>query len=67
MEPHHSDDANHCIFCLSLSDDDLYQLFLQLVQALKFETYLYCPLAKFLLKRALKNRHLGHRLFWLLR
>nr|KAG5710060.1 hypothetical protein BaRGS_030136 [Batillaria attramentaria] len=55
--------------CLNdaLGDDELSQYLLQLVQALKYETYLMCPLAKFLLTRALKNQHLGHKLFWLLR
>ncbi|KAH9510277.1 Phosphatidylinositol 4,5-bisphosphate 3-kinase catalytic subunit delta isoform [Bulinus truncatus] len=55
--------------CLNneLSDDDVAQYMLQLVQALKFEIHLYCPLAKFLLSRALRNQHLGHKLFWLLR
>lgn len=55
--------------CLNdaLGDDELSQYLLQLVQALKYETYLTCPLAKFLLTRALKNQHLGHKLFWLLR
>ncbi|XP_076472546.1 phosphatidylinositol 4,5-bisphosphate 3-kinase catalytic subunit delta isoform-like [Babylonia areolata] len=51
----------------SLGDDELSQYMLQLVQALKYETYLNCPLAKFLLTRALKNQHLGHKFFWLLR
>ncbi|XP_012943910.1 phosphatidylinositol 4,5-bisphosphate 3-kinase catalytic subunit beta isoform [Aplysia californica] len=50
-----------------LSDDDLAQYLLQLVQALKFETHLCCPLAEFLLRRALKNQHMGHKLFWLLK
>lgn len=50
-----------------LGDDDVSQYMLQLVQALKFETHLVCPLAEFLLSRALKNQHLGHKLFWLLR
>uniref|UniRef100_A0A0B6ZC56 phosphatidylinositol 3-kinase n=1 Tax=Arion vulgaris TaxID=1028688 RepID=A0A0B6ZC56_9EUPU len=50
-----------------LSDDDVSQYMLQLVQALKFETHIFCPLATFLLQRALKNQHLGHKLFWLLR
>lgn len=51
----------------ALGDDELSQYLLQLVQALKYETYLNCPLVKFLLTRALKNQHLGHRFFWLLR
>lgn len=55
--------------CLNdaLGDDEICQYLLQLVQALKYETYLMCPLAKFLLRRALKNQHIGHKLFWLLR
>lgn len=55
--------------CLNeaLGDDELFQYLLQLVQALKFEMYLNCPLVKFLLTRALKNEHIGHKLFWLLR
>ena len=55
--------------CTSLHyrDDELSQYLLQLVQAFKYETYLDCPLVKFLLTRALKNQHLGHKLFWLLR
>ena len=40
---------------------------LQLVQALKFEPYLDCPLAEFLLKKALTNKSIGHYLFWNLR
>ncbi|RUS84646.1 hypothetical protein EGW08_007566, partial [Elysia chlorotica] len=57
------------VMCLDseLSDDDVSQYMLQLVQALKFETHLYSHLAEFLLQRALKNQHLGHKLFWLLR
>lgn len=55
--------------CLNdaLGDDELSQYLLQLVQAIKYETYLSCPLVKFLLTRALKNEHLGHKLFWLLK
>ncbi|XP_052715209.1 phosphatidylinositol 4,5-bisphosphate 3-kinase catalytic subunit delta isoform-like [Crassostrea angulata] len=54
--------------CLEeLSDDDLSQYMLQLVQALKYESHLMCPLSKFLLSRALENQHLGHHLYWLLR
>lgn len=37
------------------------------LQVLKYESYLDCDLAEFLLRRALKNQHFGHELFWLLR
>lgn len=54
--------------CLQeLSDDELSLYLLQLVQALKYETYLYCPLAEYLMERALRNEHIGHQLFWLLK
>lgn len=54
--------------CLEqLPDDEVTQYLLQLVQVLKFEMYLYCPLVKFLLTRALRNRRFGHKLFWLLK
>lgn len=54
--------------CLSsISDDDLLLYLLQLVQALKYESYLHNHLALFLLDRSLKNQHIGHHLFWLLR
>lgn len=54
--------------CLkTMRDDELALCMLQLVQALKHELYLDNDLAKFLLERGLRNRHNGHRLFWLLR
>lgn len=54
--------------CLrSIGDEELSLCMLQLVQALKHEAYLENELAKFLLERALQNRHNAHRLFWLLR
>ena len=40
---------------------------LQLVQVLKFEAYLDCQLGKFLLRKALKNKSIGHFFFWHLR
>ncbi|KAL1454700.1 hypothetical protein MTO96_043707, partial [Rhipicephalus appendiculatus] len=53
--------------CLHQMDDEELSLYLlQLVQALKHESYLECDLVKFLLERALKNRHIGHQMFWLL-
>lgn len=54
--------------CLeTMSDEELSLYLLQLVQALKHESYLECDLVKFLIKRALRNRHIGHQMFWLLR
>ncbi|XP_021056326.1 phosphatidylinositol 4,5-bisphosphate 3-kinase catalytic subunit delta isoform isoform X2 [Mus pahari] len=50
-----------------LTDDELFQYLLQLVQVLKYESYLDCELTKFLLGRALANRKIGHFLFWHLR
>lgn len=52
---------------LSSRDDELFQYLLQLVQVLKYESYLDCELTKFLLDRALANRKIGHFLFWHLR
>ena len=40
---------------------------MQLVQALKHESYLECDLVDFLITRALNNRKIGHFLFWQLR
>ncbi|XP_069119879.1 phosphatidylinositol 4,5-bisphosphate 3-kinase catalytic subunit beta isoform-like [Argopecten irradians] len=51
----------------TLSDEELSQYMLQLVQSLKFESYLYSELAKFLLDRCLRNQHMGHQLYWLLK
>ncbi|KAJ6656821.1 hypothetical protein lerEdw1_003152 [Lerista edwardsae] len=50
-----------------LTNDELFQYLLQLVQVLKYESYLDCELTKFLLDRALSNRKIGHFLFWHLR
>uniref|UniRef100_A0A3B4ZZX4 Phosphatidylinositol 4,5-bisphosphate 3-kinase catalytic subunit delta isoform n=1 Tax=Stegastes partitus TaxID=144197 RepID=A0A3B4ZZX4_9TELE len=56
------------IRCLKkLSDDELLQYLLQLVQVLKYESYMDCDLTTFLLERALSNRRIGHFLFWHLR
>uniref|UniRef100_A0A3B3UTY6 phosphatidylinositol-4,5-bisphosphate 3-kinase n=1 Tax=Poecilia latipinna TaxID=48699 RepID=A0A3B3UTY6_9TELE len=53
------------IRCLKkLSDDELLQYLIQLVQVLKYESYLDCDLTTFLLERALTNRRIGHFLFW---
>ncbi|KAG1679555.1 Phosphatidylinositol 4,5-bisphosphate 3-kinase catalytic subunit delta isoform [Nymphon striatum] len=59
---------NFAVKCLkNLSDEELSMYLLQLVQALKHESYLYCDLAKFLLSRALNNQVIGQNLFWHLR
>uniref|UniRef100_A0A3Q2X562 phosphatidylinositol-4,5-bisphosphate 3-kinase n=1 Tax=Haplochromis burtoni TaxID=8153 RepID=A0A3Q2X562_HAPBU len=56
------------IRCLrKLSDDELLHYLIQLVQVLKYESYLDCDLTTFLLERALSNRRIGHFLFWHLR
>ena len=54
--------------CLGkIKDEDLQLYLLQLVQAIKHESYLNCDLVQFLLKRALNNQRIGHFLFWHLR
>ncbi|GCC34161.1 hypothetical protein chiPu_0012634 [Chiloscyllium punctatum] len=56
------------INCLKkLSEEELLQYLLQLVQVLKYEPYLDSELTKFLLDRALSNKKIGHFLFWHLR
>lgn len=56
------------IECLKgLPDEELSQYLLQLVQALKYESYIYNDLVQFLLERAFDNQKIGHHLFWLLR
>uniref|UniRef100_A0ABM5EKJ9 phosphatidylinositol-4,5-bisphosphate 3-kinase n=1 Tax=Pogona vitticeps TaxID=103695 RepID=A0ABM5EKJ9_9SAUR len=50
-----------------LTDAELFQYLLQLVQVLKYESYFDCELTRFLLDRALSNRKIGHFLFWHLR
>ncbi|KAJ3586160.1 hypothetical protein NHX12_012561 [Muraenolepis orangiensis] len=54
--------------CLKkLSDNELLQYLIQLVQVLKYESYLDCDLTTFLLERALSNKKIGHFFFWHLR
>lgn len=56
------------VTCLKeIKDEDLQLYLLQLVQAIKHESYLYCDLVEFLLQRALNNQRIGHFLFWHLR
>ena len=47
-----------------MSDERLLLYLLQLVQVLKYEVFLDCDLARYLLTRALKNERLGHFFFW---
>ncbi|XP_065180000.1 phosphatidylinositol 4,5-bisphosphate 3-kinase catalytic subunit alpha isoform-like [Sycon ciliatum] len=51
----------------AMTDDQLSNYLLQLVQVLKYEPYLDCPLGKFLLTRALNNQLIGHFFFWHMR
>ncbi|PIK49264.1 putative phosphatidylinositol 4,5-bisphosphate 3-kinase catalytic subunit alpha isoform [Apostichopus japonicus] len=54
--------------CLEeLLDEELSQYLLELVQVLKYESYLDNPLSRFLLKRSLANQKIGHYFFWHLR
>ncbi|XP_011213577.1 phosphatidylinositol 4,5-bisphosphate 3-kinase catalytic subunit delta isoform [Bactrocera dorsalis] len=56
------------IRCLRfLRDEELLLYLLQLVQAMKHESYLDCDLVTFLLERALRNQRIGHYFFWHLR
>jgi hypothetical protein len=51
----------------TMPDHVLCEFLLQLVQALKLESYHDSPLARFLIKRAISNpSRIGHTLFWLL-
>ncbi|KAG8193956.1 hypothetical protein JTE90_011505 [Oedothorax gibbosus] len=58
--------AVRCLRSVS-GGDDLSLYLLQLVQAMKHECCLRSDLCHFLLEKALQDRILGHRLFWLLR
>lgn len=59
---------SYAVKCLrALSDCELLTYLLQLVQVLKYESYIDCDLVRFLLERALHNQTVGHNLFWLLR
>lgn len=51
-------------FLEHMGDDKLASYLLQLVQVLKYETYLDCDLSRFLLKRALRSQRIGHFFFW---
>uniref|UniRef100_A0A7N8YCD2 phosphatidylinositol-4,5-bisphosphate 3-kinase n=1 Tax=Mastacembelus armatus TaxID=205130 RepID=A0A7N8YCD2_9TELE len=58
----------YAVCCLrDMSDEELLQYLLQLVQVLRYEPYYDCALTHFLLERAQGNRKIGHFLFWHLR
>uniref|UniRef100_A0AAR2K8K1 Phosphatidylinositol 4,5-bisphosphate 3-kinase catalytic subunit beta isoform n=2 Tax=Pygocentrus nattereri TaxID=42514 RepID=A0AAR2K8K1_PYGNA len=58
----------YAVSCLQdMSDEELSQYLLQLVQVLRYEPYYDCALTRFLLERAQTNRKIGHFLFWHLR
>ncbi|KAM6932970.1 phosphatidylinositol 4,5-bisphosphate 3-kinase catalytic subunit beta isoform [Xenentodon cancila] len=58
----------YAVRCLrDMSDEELSQYLLQLVQVLRYEPYYDCALTYFLLERAQANRKIGHFLFWHLR
>eukprot|EP00092_Neocalanus_flemingeri_P011672 GFUD01012577.1.p1 GENE.GFUD01012577.1~~GFUD01012577.1.p1 ORF type:complete len:1133 (+),score=268.09 GFUD01012577.1:126-3524(+) len=58
----------YAVKCLNEEPDEKIEMYLcQLVQALKHQNFYDSSLTRFLLKRALKNQRLGHRLFWNLR
>ncbi|XP_072318072.1 phosphatidylinositol 4,5-bisphosphate 3-kinase catalytic subunit beta isoform [Eucyclogobius newberryi] len=58
----------YAVGCLRyMSDEELSQYLLQLVQVLRYEPYYDCALTHFLLERAQRNRKIGHFLFWHLR
>uniref|UniRef100_A0A3B4AGN1 phosphatidylinositol-4,5-bisphosphate 3-kinase n=1 Tax=Periophthalmus magnuspinnatus TaxID=409849 RepID=A0A3B4AGN1_9GOBI len=58
----------YAVCCLrDMSDEELSQYLLQLVQVLRYEPYYDCALTHFLLERAQRNRKIGHFLFWHLR
>ncbi|XP_031695424.1 phosphatidylinositol 4,5-bisphosphate 3-kinase catalytic subunit beta isoform-like [Anarrhichthys ocellatus] len=58
----------YAVGCLrDMSEEELSQYLLQLVQVLRYEPYYDCALTHFLLERAQGNRKIGHFLFWHLR
>jgi len=51
----------------AMSDEDIAQYLMQLVQTLKYEPHLSNSLSNLLLRRSLLNRKIGHFFFWHLR
>jgi phosphatidylinositol-4,5-bisphosphate 3-kinase len=52
---------------MKLTDDELPDYLLQLVQVLKYEPYHDSTLARFLVLRSLQNRKIGGQFFWYLK
>jgi phosphatidylinositol-4,5-bisphosphate 3-kinase len=58
----------YAVKCLEqFTDDELSDYLLQLIQVLKYELYHDSDLARFLLRRCLLDRKLGHSFFWYLK
>ncbi|XP_065339767.1 phosphatidylinositol 4,5-bisphosphate 3-kinase catalytic subunit beta isoform [Cloeon dipterum] len=56
---------SYAVECISkVSDEELSLYLLQLVQALKHESYLHCDLALLLVRKAIENQRIGHFFFW---
>lgn len=59
---------SYAVGCLEdFPDQFLVSYLLQLVQVLKYEPYHDSPLARFLVRRALRSRKIGHNFFWFLK
>lgn len=54
-------------FLEKLSDEEVLDCLLQLIQVLKYEAYHDCALSRMLLNRALNNVRIGHSFFWYLK
>ena len=50
-----------------LNDDDLCDLLPQLVQSLRYDTFLDCPMSNLLLSRSHTSQRVAHYLYWNLR
>ncbi|EGC30605.1 hypothetical protein DICPUDRAFT_58194 [Dictyostelium purpureum] len=56
------------VSCLEeLSEDELLDILLQLVQVLKYEPFHDTKLSRFLLRKAILHRSIGHSFFWYLK
>lgn len=71
LSPMHADGAvrEYAVRCIDegMSNAELAQFLLQLLQVLKSEMYHDCALMRFILKRAMLDNVIGHKLFWYLK